>query len=448
MTVTSKSNNSTRANRQLCANIYKCRCSFFLGVLILSITNDFLQLIDTVFGPKVVLHVQLSVQQVHAFRPLSSSSRVVNDHGCCENQRCRRRDYNHRHKYSSSCFHGSNSNNNHIDYIMNKIGYLRGGSSSDTSNEGDPVEFTDGEKNSLKVQSSAVSMIRSGASPSAITTIPTGQVTESKKSNSQLKHLRTTLLVSMIVVSLYSCRTVWLPWMDKAFIQEKTLSLLQSLRPSDPNDVVAWTKAMSTYIAGMAFWEFIGMSTIPVEIAAGMVFGFWKGAAASIFGKLLGASIAFGLGRTILSSWVTQSSMLQNNPVFQLLNNNSNDNKNNHVASSSRRTPLQTVFLMKFSCFPEFIKNFGSSVLPVIKPWMFLAVTLVHGGTFSLLWTWSGVDAAARLSNAALPVNRQLQITLLFAAFVGLVLTPAVMAWWINDLKQSSSSVKSNQAIG
>jgi hypothetical protein len=276
------------------------------------------------------------------------------------------------------------------------------------------------------------------------------------------KTINIAVTTMVIVMFLYQFRSIWMPYLDKTYIQETTLSILNQLQPSDPNNAVSWIRPMILYISGMACWEILGMSTIPVETAAGMVFGFKKGAMASLTGKLLGAGIAFGAGRTFLSQSITQSSMIQKNPIFQLLSSNNNNNISNttttdtNISSNSNsikrkyplgRSPLQTAFLMKFSCFPECIKNFGSSIIPVIQPWMFLLVTFLHGGTFTLLWTWLGVDTAARLDHAAvsssvmveMEANRPLQLALLLAGFVGLVLTPVVMAWWIRDLKQQSS---------
>jgi uncharacterized membrane protein YdjX (TVP38/TMEM64 family) len=231
---------------------------------------------------------------------------------------------------------------------------------------------------------------------------------------------------------LYRERAVWMPFMNKDAIQEKTLGILNTLKPAKDAGIADTVKALAMYSAGMAVWEMAGLSTIPVETAAGMVFGFRYAAAASWIGKLAGAMTAFAAGRTVLASHITSHKAFSENTVFQLLNaTSSTDGAHTHP-------PLLTSFFMKFSCFPELVKNLGCSLIPVIKPWMFLLVTAVHGGAFTLIWTWLGVDTAARMQNAALAVNRQLHTALVLTMFTGGVLTPLVMAWWIRDLKRGA----------
>ncbi|CAB9517212.1 expressed unknown protein [Seminavis robusta] len=205
------------------------------------------------------------------------------------------------------------------------------------------------------------------------------------------------------------------PFLDKAYIQEHTLTILKDLE-SNP-------MSLPIYAGGMALWELVGLSTIPVETAAGMVFGFHRAFLASGVGKLLGASAAFGLGRGLLSSFVQKQ--LQQNPVWNVVNR-----------STDVHSPLVVALLMKFSCFPELIKNFGSSCLMHLSYSNFLGATMFHGLTFTLLWTMLGVDAAARLENPNLPANVPLQIVLVLAAMIGLVGSPLLMAWWVRDMRK------------
>lgn len=236
--------------------------------------------------------------------------------------------------------------------------------------------------------------------------------------------VRTATAVALATL-VYFTKASWQPFFDKDKIQATTLDLLEQLRPSS-GDPLATLRALSIYASGMAVWELLGLSTIPVETAAGMVFG-GKAAGASLVGKLTGAGLAFGLGRSLLGGWARRR--LSSNAVFQLLADQ----------DDPLHGPQTTAFLMKFSCFPEFIKNFGSALLPSIAPRMFLTATAFHGGSFTLLWTWWGVDAARRLADDSLPVNVPLRVALGVAAVVGIVLTPLVMAWWIRDLQQHAS---------
>jgi uncharacterized membrane protein YdjX (TVP38/TMEM64 family) len=230
---------------------------------------------------------------------------------------------------------------------------------------------------------------------------------------------------ALVAVAAYRNREILL---SKERIQEEALRLLRGLHREDADGISAF-RSLALYSVGMALWELCSLSTIPVETAAGMVFG-WRAAPFSIAGKLMGAGTAFGLGRGWLHSWATAK--LSRNSVWQL------------VATSRRFSPWATAFLMKYSCFPEFIKNFGSSFLR-ISPVQFATATLVHGGGFTLLWTWWGVETALRLAapagqHAASP---GLKVALAVAGFVGVVATPALMAWWISSLRREAAAASS-----
>lgn len=258
---------------------------------------------------------------------------------------------------------------------------------------------------------------------------------------------------SFVAVSLaVAYRSVWIPLLDKQRIQEGTLNFLRQLQPSDPS--ASRFQPLLLYASGMAIWELAGLSTIPVETAAGMVFG-WEAALYSLLGKFTGAVVAFTMGRTLLAKHVTQ--MLQRNELFQLVNaappsHRGTGSGNSGMDNTHPHPPLLTAFLMKFSCFPEIVKNFGSSLLPVIAPWMFFLATLIHGGSFTLLWTWLGVDTAKQLEQAAAATatrtSGSLQGALLIAGIVGVIITPLVMAWWIRDLKRLQAERHGNPMAG
>jgi uncharacterized membrane protein YdjX (TVP38/TMEM64 family) len=207
---------------------------------------------------------------------------------------------------------------------------------------------------------------------------------------------------------------------DKQFLQDKTLELLHDANQSP--------LGIFYYSLGMAAWETIGLSTIPVETAAGMAFGWKRAIVASTAGKLLGAGTAFLLGRHVLHHWVR--TQLETNDNFRL------------IEASVATKPIRTAILLKYSCFPEFVKNFGTSLLKPIPLWGFLLATLVHGGPFTCLWSWLGADTASRLKNPDLPPDRALQSTMFAAMTVGLLLSPAAMAWWFRDLRKQYATTK------
>jgi hypothetical protein len=97
-----------------------------------------------------------------------------------------------------------------------------------------------------------------------------------------------------------------------------------------------------------------------------MVFG-WRAAPFSIAGKLMGAGTAFGLRR---GACFTRGDHRQ--ALAQL-----------GVAARGDEpefSPWARAFLMKYSCFPELAKNFGSTFLR-ISPVQLATATLVHGGS-------------------------------------------------------------------
>lgn len=215
---------------------------------------------------------------------------------------------------------------------------------------------------------------------------------------------------------LLSNRSALAKLFDKAYLQTRVLEILQNAKKQG-------NVGIFTYMLGMALWESVGISTIPVETAAGMVFG-WSAILASTMGKLMGASLAFAMGRGFLSNAV-QDTFGENETLLL-------------VQHAVKEHPIRTAFLMKYSCFPETIKNYGSSLFTEIHYWMFALATVVHGTPFTCVWTWLGMDSAKRLLET-LPVDQALQVTLGVTMFIGVVITPMVMAWWIRDMKRMLS---------
>lgn len=190
------------------------------------------------------------------------------------------------------------------------------------------------------------------ASPSSETAATTTSHSSTRTFPKIEKWMTYSVASFMLVSVVYAKREALAPLLDKHYIQEKTLAILGQLqdRPG----------SLYLYMLGMAAWELLGLSTIPVETAAGMVFGFRRGFLASGSGKLLGACTAFALGRYGLAQRVRTK--LDQNPLWKTLDR-----------STDVHSPMKVALLMKFSCFPELIKNCGSSCL-----------TAVSFGTFTL----------------------------------------------------------------
>lgn len=249
---------------------------------------------------------------------------------------------------------------------------------------------------------------------------------ESKQGPSSSQTKTAVIAASTVTASwfLYKYRSSWMGVFDKEKLLEATIQVLRDLN-SLPKQY-----SYTAYALGMAIWEMIGLSTIPVETAAGMVFG-WHGFLLSGIGKLLGAVAAFLVGRGFLANFIQEK--LSGNSVIQLLDD---------VAEDS---PLAVLMLLKASCFPENIKNFGSALLQPIKLWMFTLGTVIHGWLFSALWTYLGVDAALRLETPALPLDVRLQFFLSLALVNGFVISPLSMAYGVKALRSSASKKPANK---
>jgi len=180
------------------------------------------------------------------------------------------------------------------------------------------------------------------------------------------------------------------------------------------------------YTSGFIFWEACGLTTAPVETAASMAFGYWRGLLGSFLGKSLGAILAFALGRTLLSD--IASKKMEESKHFGLIER--------EVASN----PMRSALIMRYSPFPELIKNFALSITrPVTYP-MFVAAIFVHGLPFSMLWAWLGNDSSLRLRAAeageTMAANVILNGLLVFVTVFGFVISPAVTGWWLRDLSR------------
>ena len=272
------------------------------------------------------------------------------------------------------------------------------------------------------------------------------------------------VLSSFLSYTLYEYRTIWLPLFNKEMIQQKVVSILQQIIPTSTNpnnnnnNNIPPFQSLLYYTCGMALWEFFGLSTIPVETAAGMIFPQYPVAVlTSLMGKVVGATIAFLLGRNYLQQSIQQHSMIQSNPIFQILLSNSTSSTSTSTGTStgsitsttpskSTSSSFRTALCMKFSCFPELIKNFGSSCISSISIWNFILVTLLHGGFYTMVWTYLGYDTAQHVADPTLSPNHYVPIIVATAMITGCVLTPLVMTWWIRHLQYHAALAKAEQA--
>jgi uncharacterized membrane protein YdjX (TVP38/TMEM64 family) len=287
---------------------------------------------------------------------------------------------------------------------------------------GMPRQLPDAVTVALSLQGGAKATSRKNAKSTAISK---QEVQVQVQASPRTRNAAIVVGTGMTSYLLWVYRARWMGLFDKEKLLEKTLGILHHL-DEQPKHI-----SYSLYMLGMAVWEALGLSTIPVETASGMVFG-WAGLYLSAIGKLAGAVVAFCLARYgVLAAFIQEK--LSKNQVLKLLED------------SAASNPLRVAFLVKLSCFPETLKNYGSSLLLPIRLWMFTFATMVHGWTFSALWTYLGVDTAMRLKDPSIPVDGKLQILLTMAIVNGVVVSPLAMAFGIKTLKKQTQQVTTSE---
>lgn len=237
---------------------------------------------------------------------------------------------------------------------------------------------------------------------------------------------RQVLVISAVLASfLIANRNVWAPLMDRKRMQHIVLNILEGL-----NNDNSLANPKLIYSGGVAIWTALGLSPIPLETAAGMVFG-WRGFLFSAMGKLVGSALAFSAGRHS-RDWVQQKLdrssdsevASEKKPGLALLRYN-------------RQTPLQTALLMKFSLFPDFIRDLGTAVLfPEVRLPEFLTATIAHAAPFSFVWTAVGVKAAAEMNGVVAGPKWVYRFCFLPVFLAVGAMPPVLMGWWVRALRK------------
>lgn len=245
-------------------------------------------------------------------------------------------------------------------------------------------------------------------------------------------------IVSVIAALLaYQYRSYWTPFFDKEVIEQKTLGILKKLQPEDGENPFM---ALFVYSMGMTAWELFGLSTIPIETAAGVVFGVRQGFVASLFGKLLGASLCYGLGQHLVPETTLQRNKYFNRLLESSAATASVTQRKRKLQHPNHLDPLWSALLLKFSIFPELIKNMGSAALNISYP-KFLLATLLHGGSFTLLWSYLGGSS-----------NPPTKVIFAACVVIGFGLSPLNLVWWMRristtDNKAMKDTPTTNRAL-
>merc|ERR1712071_685432 len=112
------------------------------------------------------------------------------------------------------------------------------------------------------------------------------------------------------------------------------------------------------------------------------------------------------------------------------------------LEKSITKKPIRSALFMRYSSFPQLVKNFGLAVLP-LHPFIFAMAIFVHGVPYSLLWSFIGAETKNRLSipvSGASPSSpsRLYEKLLFFSGLFGIFGSPAIVAYWIRDMKKDS----------
>ncbi|KAL9189875.1 hypothetical protein ACHAXT_009550 [Thalassiosira profunda] len=184
------------------------------------------------------------------------------------------------------------------------------------------------------------------------------------------------------------------------------------------------------YALAFVPYEVCGLPTSVVETAAGMAFGFKRGLLGSFVGKTCGSLAAFTLGRTLLSDLVGKK--MEEGGNLEL------------IEKGVALNPMLSALVVRYSPFPQLLKNFALSVTTPVSFPMFLLAILIHGFPFSLLWAALGQDSAMRLraseAGESMAPNVVLNGLLVFVTIFGFVVSPLVTGWWLADLRKGEKS--------
>ena len=172
------------------------------------------------------------------------------------------------------------------------------------------------------------------------------------------------------------------------------------------------------YAVAFLVWEMTFGMTTPVETSAGMAFGVGPGILASGIAKFTGALLTFLLARYRFKQKMQQR--MQGNELLELME------------ESIQETPFRVALLCRFSPLPEFVKNAGMGILPLPRRW-FIASLLIHGFSFTCLWTCVGAETANVLLRG-MPPSSTLKVLLTGATWIGFG-APVGITLWIKSLK-------------
>jgi uncharacterized membrane protein YdjX (TVP38/TMEM64 family) len=240
----------------------------------------------------------------------------------------------------------------------------------------------------------------------------------SSKSSIRSNLFKSLALLSLVVV-------FWKRQALQAFLSyaknEWLLTSLDRLGAAGPVGLIGYTIMFM-------LWTMVFGITTPVETAAGMAFGVIPGIVASGSGKFLGALFTFLLARYKFADQVRRK--MESNELLLL------------IEESVEETPFRVALLCRFSPLPEFLKNGSMGVLPVPKR-AFIASLIVHGLSFTCLWTCMGAETGRVLRG--LPPSPALKILMTGATWIGFG-APVCIGVWIKSLKDKQKERRQRES--
>jgi len=248
-----------------------------------------------------------------------------------------------------------------------------------------------------------------------------------KKRVQIIKSTTTIAIVFVLLHQIYQKRN-YFPSKDD--IQNRAFYAAAKVEKKGPIGVVY-------YFLALVCCEAIGMTTLPIEVAGGFVFGLRKGFVINAVGKVGGAMLAYSIGRTFLASRIRSKFLSQSEKSSK--KDGGVDNKSRQiitlVQTCINKEPFTTALVMRFSFFPQLFKNLILSAMERIDWKLFFVVTCIHVLPFTLLFSCLGHDSALRMRIPDLEKNRILMACVFISTMNGMFGGTSVVAFWYHKKK-------------
>jgi len=188
----------------------------------------------------------------------------------------------------------------------------------------------------------------------------------------------------LIGTALFFAAAGIIPSLTIAFAQEAVFDLIHAI-------VAQGVVGKLLYVLFLVVWTVVCFPTTIAELLCGFTFGFGTSVIVSMAGKTLGSIVSFLIGKYAFRSWI-QERIAGRYPVMKALQR------------AVVQKPWQIIFLTRLAMLPIALKNYGVSVMPDIKLWVFSVCTLIGGIPFTVAWSYFGSassDLVAVLSESS-----------------------------------------------